>query len=206
MSRAVRRRGRPPARLAAAALAGAAAVLAGGGATSGCASGPPVVRTTFLQSVDLVEMTDRMAASLAEAPAITDRTPDSPRWVVSMDRIVNRTNQVIPDGQKWLYVARLRGLLARTDLAREASIMWVMPPAQWSRVAGELDDPREPLELRTPPTHQLTGTFLAQTLTSAAGRSDTYVCSYQLIDLSDGSLVWEDAWEVKRSIAGRTYD
>jgi hypothetical protein len=84
--------------------------------------------------------------------------------------------------------------------------MWVMPPAQWERVADELDDPREPLALRTPPTHQLTGTFLAQTLTSAAGRSDTYVCSYQLIDLSDGTLVWEDAWEVKRSIAGRTYD
>jgi hypothetical protein len=184
----------------------AAALAAGGLTGAGCAGGPPAVRTTFLQSVDLIEMTDRMAASLAGAPAITGRDAASERWVVSMERISNRTNQLIPDGEKWLYVARLRARLAAADLSREANLVWVMPPERWTEVATELDDPREPRELRTPPTHQLTGTFLALTTTSGAGRSDTTVCSYQLVDLATGELVWEGSWEVKRAVSGRTYD
>lgn len=180
-----------------------AVVIAG---ASGCAGGPPEVRTTFLRAVDLIEMTDRMAASLAGAPAITERGPDSDRWVVSMERISNRTNQLIPDGEKWLYVARLRSRLAAADLSNRTNLVWVMPPERWAEVVDELDDPREPLELRTPPTHQLTGTFLALTTTSGAGRSDTTVSSYQLVDLATGELVWEDAWEVKRAVSGRTYD
>ena len=191
-------------RLAAGLLA--AGLLATGLLAAGCAVPPPRVRTSFLQAVDLIEMTDRMAASLAAAPAITGRGPDSERWVVSMERISNRTNQLIPDGEKWLYVARLRGRLAASDLTARRNLLWVMPPEQWRAVASELDDPREPLELRTPPTHQLTGAFLALTDTSGAGRSDTTVCSYQLVDLSTGELVWEDAWEVKRAVRGRTYD
>jgi len=181
----------------------AAIVIAG---ASGCAGGPPEVRTTFLRAVDLIEMTDRMAASLAGAPAITERGSDSDRWVVAMERISNRTNQLITDGEKWLYVARLRSRLAAADLSDRVNLIWVMPPERWAEVVDELDDPREPLELRTAPTHQLTGTFLALTTTSGAGRSDTTVSSYQLVDLATGELVWEDAWEVKRAVSGRTYD
>lgn len=206
-------RGLPIARRLVLAAAFAAALATGGLTGAGCAGGPAAVRTTFLQSVDLIEMTDRMAASLAGAAAITARVgpdgtaaPDTERWVVSMERISNRTNQLIPDGEKWLYVARLRALLATADLSERANLVWVMPPERWTEVATELDDPREPRELRTPPTHQLTGTFLALTTTSGAGRSDTTVCSYQLVDLGTGALVWEGSWEVKRAVSGRTYD
>ena len=191
-------------RAMAAAAAATAAVLAL--AIAGCEMPPPRVQTSFLQAVDLIEMTDRMAASLAAAPAITGRDPSSERWVVSMERISNRTNQLIPDGEKWLYVARLRGRLAAAELTARRNLLWVMPPERWREVAAELEDPREPRELRTPPTHQLTGAFLALTNTSGSGRSDTTVCSYQLVDLSTGELVWEDAWEVKRAVRGRTYD
>lgn len=170
----------------------------------GC--GPPKVRTTFLRSVDLVEMTDTMAQSLATADVITSRTPDHEPWVISMYRVVNHTNQIIPEREKWLYLARLRALLAQTRLSDERSLIWIIPPERWSIVADELGVSDEPYGLRMNPTHQLAAEFNALTNTSARGRSDTYVCAYQLIDLGLGTIVWEDAWEVKRAISGVTYD
>ncbi len=169
-----------------------------------CASSPPVARTTFLNSVDLVEMTDRMAQSFAAHEAIANRTPHSAPWVISMNRIENHTNPIIPDREKWLYVARLRALLDRSDLAREASIIWIIPPERWAPLQDELGP--EPPVLRLPPTHQLTGEFTALTNTSGRGRSDMYLAAYQLFELQTGRLIWEDRWEVKRAVEGRTYD
>jgi hypothetical protein len=172
--------------------------------TLGACGGAPKVRTTFLTSVDLVEMTDRMAQSFAQDQVIGSRTSQSRPWVISIDRIHNFTNQIIPERQKWLYIGRLRGALAQSDIARSRNIIWIVPPGQWARLQEELGD--EPPELRMKPTHSLTGQFDALTNTSGQGRSDTYLCSYFLFDLTTGVEVWRDKWEVKRSISGRTYD
>ena len=170
----------------------------------GC--GPPKVRTTFLRSVDLIDMTDRMARSFAADEVIGQRTADDHPWVISVYRVVNHTNQIIPDREKWLYLARLRAVLAQSDLADERSIVWIIPPERWHIVADELDVAEEPYGLRMDPTHLLTAEFLALTNTSAAGRSDAYLCDYQLLDLDTGRIVWEDKWEVKRAVSGLTYD
>jgi hypothetical protein len=164
----------------------------------------PKVRTTFLNSVDLVEMTDRMAASFAQDEVIGQRTPQSPPWIVSIDRIHNFTNQIIPERQKWLYIARLRGVLAQSDIAWQRNITWIVPPEQWARLQEELGD--APPELRRTPTHTLTGQFDALTNTSGQGRSDTYLCSYFMFDLNSGVEIWHDKWEVKRAVSGKTYD
>ncbi len=172
---------------------------------TGCgAGGPPKVRTTFLNSVDLVDMTDRMAQSFAGDEVIGQRTSQSSPWVVSIDRIHNYTNQIIPERQKWLYITRLRGQLAQSDLARQRNIIWIVPPDQWARLQDELGD--QPPELRMKPTHTLTGQFDALTNTSGKGRSDTYLCSYFLVDLRTGAEVWHGSWEVKRAVSGKTYD
>lgn len=170
----------------------------------GCAS-PPQARTTFLNSVDLVSMTDQMAASLARDERITERTPQSDRWVFSLDRVVNHTNQIIPDREKWLYLVRLRSLLAQTDVSKAHNIIWVVPPERWTALRGEVE-PDMPPELRERPTHLVTAEFYANTNTSGTGRSDAYFTSFQLLNLESGSIVWEDSWEVKRAVAGRTYD
>lgn len=167
---------------------------------------PPEARTTFLQSVDLIDMTDEMAQRFAADPAISSRMPDDDAWVISIDRMVNRTNQIIPDGEKWLYLNRLRALLAQSNIAQEKSLLWVIPPERWSIVRSEHPEAEEPYGLRLPPTHLLTATFLALTNTSAAGRTDTYHCGYELIELGSGSIVWEGSWEVKRATTGRTWD
>jgi hypothetical protein len=184
----------------------AALLLAAGVLAGGCAAAPPVPRTTFLRSVDLIDMTDRMAMSFAGDEVIGRRLPGDEPWVISIHRVANHTNQVIPEREKWLYVARLRSLLAASGLAAERSIIWVMPPDRWEVVADELGAAAEPAGLRQRPTHLLTAEFHALTTTSGRGRADAYVCSYQLVDLAGGTITWEDSWEVKRAVRGLTYD
>jgi hypothetical protein len=174
-------------------------------AAGGCMSAP-LVRTTFLGSVDLVEMTDRMAESFASDPVLGTRSADDEAWVISVYRVVNHTNQIMPEREKWLYVGRLRALLAQSDVARRYRLVWVIPPERWPMVAEELGVAEEPYGLRMDPTHLLSAEFNALTTTSGQGRSDTYVCSYQLTDIRGGEIVWEDTWEVKRAIKGLTYD
>lgn len=173
---------------------------------AGCASTPPRIHTTFLRSVDLVNMTDRMAESFAGDEVIGRRSESDEPWVISVYRIVNRTNQIITDSEKWLYTARLRAMLAQSDVADKRSIIWVIPPERWPMVAEELGVSEEPYGLRMDPTHQLTAEFHSLTNTSALGRSDAYVCDYHLFDLDTGVIIWEDAWEVKRHASGLTYD
>lgn len=173
-------------------------------ALAGCAA--PKAQTTFLNSVDLIDMTDQMAQSFAADQVIGTRSEADKPWIISIYRVVNHTNQLIPDREKWLYVGRLRAMLAQSDLAKRRSIVWIIPPERWPIVAEELGVSREPDGLRTKPTHLLTAEFGALTNTSGRGRSDAYLCSYQLVDLESGGMVWEGSWEVKRAISGRTYD
>jgi len=184
-------------------LAGAALLAMALLVVTGC-GGPPRVRTTFLTSVDLAHMTDQMAQSFASDEIMSQRSPNDEPWVISIYRIVNHTNQIIREHERWLYIARLRGQLARAGFSDERSIVWVVPPERWALVADELGPP--PPELRLSPTHLLTAEFNALTRTSPRGRSDAYVCSYQLVSLETGGIVWEDSWEVKRAVSGLTFD
>jgi hypothetical protein len=174
--------------------------------STGCATTPPQVHTTFLRSIDLVDMTDRMARSLAGDEVISKRSANDKPWVISVYRVINHTNQIITDREKWLYTARLRAMLTQSDFAAKRSIIWVIPPERWPMVAEELGVSEEPYGLRMNPTHQLTAEFHALTNTSAQGRSDAYFCDYQLLDLQTGTMIWDDAWEVKRHASGLTYD
>ncbi len=162
----------------------------------------PAARTPFLKSVDVVEMTDRMAESFAGDPVIGARNADNEPWVISIDRVANHTNQIVPSREKWLYVTRLRSRLAQSDLSRRRHVYWVVNPERWPLAVDEIDD----VSARMPPTHVLAAEFHSLTNTSAAGRSDMYMCSFQLTDVRDGHLVWEDRWEVKRAVSGLTFD
>ena len=151
-------------------------------------------------------MTDHMAQSMATDSEIAARGPDDDRWVLSMNRVSNQTNQIMPERERWAYLGRLRGLLQQSTLSRERSITWVIPPERWPIVAEALGVTEVPLELRLQPTHQVTAEFHALTTTTGSGRADAYLCDWQLIDLASGTIVWEDAWEVKRAVTGTTYD
>lgn len=170
--------------------------------------GPPKVRTPFLRSVDLIDMTDRMAESFTASEVIRQRSPENDPWVISIYRVINHTNQVIPDREKWLYIGRLRAMLARSDVSPRHALIWVVPPERWPNIAEAMnaDVNAEPPYMRLPPTHVLTAQFNALTTTSGSGRSDTYLCAFELLELATGRMVWQDSWEVKRTVRGLTYD
>ena len=170
---------------------GFAVVMMAVGTCAGCS--PPTTRTTFLESVDLVDMTDSMAESFAGDPVISRRTQASGRWVISIDQVANRTYQLMPSREKWLYTTRLRALLAESGFADGRNIVWVIPPEGWPAAQQELrPEDRDP---RLAPTHLLSAEFQTLTNTSARGRSDMYVCAFQLTELENGRLVWEDLWK-----------
>lgn len=161
------------------------------GVLGGC--GGPRVQTTRLTAVDLVAMTDKMAASLARADAVVDRTADDPQWRIAADRLVNRTHDIIPDREKELFLARLRALLSRSTLPEARNIVFLRE--------AELSGPD-----RATPTHALTATFDAMTHDRRLRRSDAYLCAFQLIDLRDETVIWEDRYEVKRTVVRSRFD
>lgn len=174
---------------------------------AGCVLGacsPPRVNTTMLTVKDIVTMTDRMAASLNASPVVVSRSPASPRWVFTMDRVTNRTEHLLDDSEKWGAMARFRSELSRTMLARERNIAFVLPAEQWKRYASADWTGAEPSRLA--PTHALRAEFRSDTRSALTFRKDHYLCAFQLLDLSDGSIVWEDAYEVKYSVARNSFD
>jgi len=177
----------------------AAAVLAG--VVVGCSA--PRVNTTMLTAADVVRMTDDMSADLAAAPFLAERSPDSPLWVWSMDRVTNLTEHIMPEGERWAVMARFRAKLSESLLARERNIRFVLPPEQWKKYASGSWQP-EAERLR--PTHALRAEFRSDTVTSLHARSDHYLCAFQLLDLESGRLLWEDAYEVKYAVSRNRFD
>lgn len=170
---------------------------------SGCGA-PPRINTTALTPADIVNMTDQMAAGLAASPVIASRGPDSEPWVFTLDQVTNRTEQLMDEGERWGTMVRFRAQLAQTMLARERNIRFVLPASQWQRYAT--DEFAAAPEARLIPTHALRAEFRSDTTSSVAGRSDFYLCAFQLLDLRDGSLVWEDAYEVKYTVERNRLD
>jgi len=162
---------------------------------AGCSA--PQVNTTRLDAIDLVAMTDQMTASLLNTPAIAQRNADSPPWVVTMYRAINRTSDYLLESERWAFVARLRAQLAKADALRQRNIRFVIP-------AGE--EPAEQIGDRTTATHALYATFESLTVANRNIRSDTYVCAYQLTDLRTDKLVWEDRYEVKYAVERNKFD
>lgn len=178
-----------------------ASLAAAACAVAGC--GAPRINTTSLTAADVVKMTDQMAASLSASSAVASRSAGSERWVFTMDRVTNRTEHLMDDSEKWGIMGRFRANLARTTLARERNIAFVLPAAEWERYAGADFAPEQS---RLKPTHALRAEFRSDTSSSLLSRSDHYLCAFQLLDLESGGLVWEDAYEVKYRVARNEFD
>jgi len=180
----------------------AAASLAAAPFIGGCAA--PRVNTTMLTIKDIVSMTDQMAQSLAASPVIASRAASSPRWVFTMDKVSNRTEHLLDDQEKWGTMARFRAELSRSFVARERNIAFVLPAEQWKRYAAGGDYSEDQARLR--PTHALRAEFRSDTRSALLSRSDHYLCAFQLLDLNDGAIVWENAYEVKYAVKRNEFD
>ncbi|MHB1156833.1 MAG: hypothetical protein ACYC26_08340 [Phycisphaerales bacterium] len=160
--------------------------------------GAPRVENVRLDSADLTAMTDRMAESLLINPAIASRTANDEPWVITLDRVTNDTSDIIPEGEKWAYMARLRALLSRSPALNAHALRFVLPSAH----AQSLDEPGR----RLTPTHALAATFYTADNYSRQARSAMYLCAFELLDLRSDKIIWEDRYELKRSVTRSEWD
>jgi len=155
-----------------------------------------------LQARDLREMTDQMAPDLLQIPEIT-RNPYKVTVVMKPPE-----NHLEAEAGKDLsiYVARLKSLL-NTSQTRDR-ILFVeqnetLRNFQSQELGGRNTDPFEtagrtntppPVDPRILPQFVLTGKFYEK----HGGRASYFFCTFDLLDINTGALVWEKSYEVQR--------
>jgi len=159
---------------------------------------------TFLDSDDLVRMTDKMAASFATDPRIVAQVAAQGRpLVIVIKPIVNDTNQIIRPQEKLLYVARMEDLLGSKQSLRGQFTFVLTREDYAALIATEGKQPGElgPDPARTVPDYVLSGNFEVLTNDNGTQRSDYYYCRYVLTRITgqdSGVQLWTDKYETKK--------
>ncbi len=178
------------------------ACVLGAGVPSGCGSGPT---TTRLAADDLITFSEKAARSLAASDAITVRGTESPPWVIAIRRPRNLSHDVIPVGERWFVIERLKDSLAISRLARERNLVFVIDRTRSEEGATIEDGEPTGFEQRHP-THVLESEFRSIERRSGEHRTDAYAFAASLRDLSNGEIVWNDSFVIKRGAHGRAWD
>ena len=170
---------------------------------AGCGNALSSGHNNALDGADLVRMTDDMAAAIAGSPAVQSAINQRGSLKVVVEPVVNRmTAEILPAGPADAFTARVRTLLSRHDPERYT---WVMNKAAFYRLRGqELDGVAVgPSPEAINPEYALTAVFTSLANENEHGRTDYYVCTYNLTSLADRTVLWTKAYEVqKRAVKG----
>lgn len=180
------------------------ALLTAAGLT-GCSSAPKSSRMT---AADMTDMAQAMASSLAQSETVRQRTPQSPRWVIAIQKVENLTQDVMTESEQWGVMARLQGSLPITALYDQRNIRFVIP-AERTRAIRQQPDLKgyeQAFGGERAPTHVMTATFRSATRADARNRSDYYYCDFVMQELASGQTVWNDRFEYKRIAKGHVWD
>ncbi len=171
-----------------------------------CAATPQ--RSSRMTADDFDAMIAAMAASLAHSDPVALRTADSPRWVITIDRVLNLSSDVMTDAEQWAIMARLRGAAPIRALWDQKNIRFVIRAERVEKIRRDPDlyafDDSFGAERR--PTHQMSATFRSITRATARDRTDLYYCEFEILDMASGEPVWSDRFEYKRSAHGHVWD
>ena len=179
-------------------------VLACCSVLAGCA-GPainPRARTTFLDSRDLVNMTNKMAASITSSPAVARITTQGP-MVIVLTPLKNNTNEIITRGQGDAFLDRLHVLLVSHQSLRNRFVFVVNPSVfrrLQQRYGSSEDLGIDPRSVK--PRYALQAVFYADTKVAARYRSDYYLCTFFLTKIKSGRIIWEGSYETKIATHG----
>lgn len=167
--------------------------------SSGCTNAIQSGHNTALDSVDLVKMTDDMAAQIGGDPEVMRAYQASGALKIVVQPVVNQmTAEILPRGPAEAFTARVRVLLSRHAPER---FIWVMNRDAYYRLRNaELDgiDPG-PSPDAINPEYALTATFSSLTSEDPKRRSAYYLCRYDLTSLKDRTVLWTGAYEVKKN-------
>jgi len=188
-----------------AAIVGVVAALLVGGILAGCTSAVQSGHNTLLDSVDLQQMTDQMARSIAADPRVHEAISREGALKIVVQPVENQmTAEVLPRGQAEAFTARVRALLSQRN---PAQFVWVLNRDDFYDLRKkELDVPLGPAPEAVNPEYALTAVFTTLTHETSASRSDFYVCNYQLSNLQTRNVLWSDSYKVRKSAVKQFLD
>jgi PBP1b-binding outer membrane lipoprotein LpoB len=151
---------------------------------------------TALDSVDLVEMTQKMTDAILSNPSVQADVAQKGRLKVVIEPVENKmVGEILPRGAKEAFIARLRAQLQ--ERAPEKFI-WIINRDAWHALRNrEIDAGPDPMGLQ--PEYALTATFSSITDETSNRRSSYYLCVYHLTNIQSRQLVWTDKFEVKKT-------
>lgn len=166
----------------------------------GCAAGSAVAsgNNTALDSVNLKDMTDAMAASVAASRPVQDAITGQGPLKIVIQPVENRmTGEILPPGQAEAFTTRIRALLSKHAPDR---YVWVMNRDTFYRLRGtELEGALGPAPEAVNPRYALWGTFYSITDESSKRRTSAYLCKFELTDLERRTILWQDTYQVKKA-------
>jgi hypothetical protein len=167
---------------------------------SGCTVATAVSsgHNTALDSVDLVGMTDQMSRSIAGAPQVHEAVAKKGTLTIVVQPVENQlTGEILPAGQAEAFTGRVRSLLSKHAPDR---FTWVMNRDAFNRLRQrELDFDLGPSPEKIQPEYALVARFQSLTDESSKRRTAAYLCVYQLTNIKDGTVLWTDRYEVKKT-------
>jgi len=165
----------------------------------GCGTAVSQGTNTALSGVDLITMTDQMAQSIAGDAEVQAAIAREGKLVVVVQPVQNfMRGEVLPRGQAEAFTGRVRTLLSRHA---PDQFIWIMNrDAFYSLRQRELDgvDPG-PSPDAISPKYALVATFSSLGNETRKARTSYYLCSYELTNLADRSVLWTDAYEVQKT-------
>ncbi len=166
---------------------------------AGCGTAVSHGTNTALSGVDLITMTDQMAMSIAGDPEVQAAIARDGKLTVVVQPVQNfMRGEVLPRGQAEAFTGRIRTLLSKQA---PDQFVWVMNrDAFYSLRKRELDgvDPGPSPDAMNP-KYALTATFSSLGNETSKSRTNYYLCSYELTNLADRSVLWTDAYEVQKT-------
>jgi len=147
--------------------------------------------------MDLVRMTDDMAMKIVADPQVQREIARYGTLAVVVQPVENHmTAEVLPRGPAEAFTARVRMLLARHAPDR---FTWVMNRDAYYRLRKqELDVDLGPSPEAVNPRYALTARFSSLADESQQKRTAYYLCTYELTNLHDRTVLWTGAYEVKK--------
>jgi hypothetical protein len=174
---------------------------------AGCEATPAVNKdrkTTFLDSNDMVTMTNQMARSIIADPRVQSAAASGGPLKIVIKPVTNLTNEIIPAGQGELFVARLQGLLAK-EQALSDRFQWVINRTDYEKLRAEEipESQLGPSETRITPEYALWAEFHSVTDAKKNTRNDLYLCTYKLTKISsglEGATIWTGEYQTSKTI------
>lgn len=125
--------------------------------------------------------------------------------ILALNKVENLSNDLIPSGEQWYMMVRLRDTLPIASLRTQRNMAFVIP-AEHLRSGNDDGTFPEGFAGSRAPTHEMSATFRSSRRAAGLDRTEGYDCEFRITDLTTRELVFADTVAFKRVSRGKSYD